>query len=282
MTTHAPVKTLFYLRPLILFLSLLNIGCGGSSYSPPPEPAPGPSPGPGPNIMQGSWTISFHSEVFPDSYTVLEANLSQAGTKIFAGAPSALVYQGTTLQTTIPLTSLGSRCDSGGVGQITLDGTLSDSQGTTQTLTFTVTENGVLGSAVITASASTNGTQILNGTYTVPAACGFPEDHGTLQGFQDSVRFSSANTYHGTFLGNAVTVQLASDKGFEVSATGTYSGTPFNLTGSATGFFLTLTGQISGGEVTWFGLYDSLYNQIQVYDSDGKPLGILGGNPWDY
>ena len=278
MTTHAPVRTLFYLRPLILFLSVMNIGCGGSSYSPSPQPLPGP----GPDIMQGSWTISFHSDVFPDSYTVLEANLTQAGTKVFAGATSALVYQGTTLQATIPLTSLGSKCDSGAVGQITLDGTLSNLQETTQTLTFMVTENGALGSAVINASASTNGTQLLNGTYTVPAACGFPEDHGTFQGFQDSVRFSSANTYHGTFLGDAVTVQLASDTGFGISATGTFNGTPFNLTGSATGFFLTLTGQISGRAVTWFGLYDSSYNEIQVYDSDGKRLGLLGGNSWDY
>ena len=285
MTKNAPVKRLSFLRPLIFSLFLIAAGCGGSGYSSSPQPSPSPSPSPNPNTissMQGSWTIWFQSTVSPNSFTVLEANLSQTGTKVFAGAPSALVYQGTTLQTTIPLTSLGSKCDSGSVGQITFDGTLTDVQATSETLTFSITENGALGTAVITGSASTNGTQIPGGAYNIPAACGFPEDHGIFQGFQDSVKFSGTDTYHGTLQGNAITVQFASDKAFGVSATGTSNGTPFSLTGSATGFSLALTGQISGQSVTWFGLYDSLYNEVHVYDSDGKPLGILGGNPWNY
>jgi hypothetical protein len=280
MTKNTPVKLLSNLRPLLLSLSLVAVSCGGSAYSPSPQPSP--SPNETTVSMQGSWTIYFQSSVSPNSFTVLEANLSQTGTKVFAGAPSALVYQGTTLGPTIPLTSLGSKCDSGAVGQVTFDGTLTNVQATTETVTFSLTENGALGKAVITGSASSNGTQVSNGTYTIPAACGFPEDHGTFQGFQDSVKFSSVNTYHGTFQGNAITVKFASDEAFGVSATGTYNGTPFSLTGSATGFFLTLTGRISSQEVTWFGLYDSLYNEIQIYDSDGKRLGTLGGNPWDY
>ena len=145
-----------YLKLLVLSLPLVAIGCGGSSYS--PQPSPQPSPNPGVQSMQGSWTIAFHSGVSPDSYTVLEANLSQAGTQVSAGATSALVYQGTTLLTTIPLTSLGSKCDSGGVGEVTIDGTLTNQQATTETVTFTLTENGALGTAVITATASTSGT----------------------------------------------------------------------------------------------------------------------------
>jgi hypothetical protein len=280
MTKNAPVRLLSHLRPLLLSLCLIAAGCGGSGYSPSPQPTPSPTP----TVvgMQGSWTIYFQSSVSPNSFTVLEANLSQAGTKVFAGAPSALVYQGTTLGTTIPLTSLGSRCDSGAVGQVTFDGTLTNVQPTTETVTFSLTQNGALGTAVIIGSASTNGAQITNGTYTIPAACGAPEDHGTFEGFQDSVKFSGLNAYHGTFQGNAITVQFASDNAFGISATGTYSGTPFTLTGSATGFFLTLAGQISGQAVTWFGLYDSTYNEIRVYDSEGKPLGLLGGNTWDY
>ena len=282
MTTNTPVRSLSYLKLLILFLSLMGIGCGGSGYSPSPQPSPQPSPNPGANDMQGSWTMWFHSDVSPDGYTVLEANLSQAGTKVFAAATSALVYQGTTLLTTIPLTSLGSKCDSGGVGWVTFDGTLTNQQATSETVTFTLTENGALGSAVIAASASTDGTKILDGTFAIPAACGFPEDHGTFQGYQDSAKFSGADTYYGTFQGNAITVHFASGTGFGVSATGTYNGTPFTLTGSTTGLSFTLTGKISSQEVTWFGLYDSTYNEFKIYDTDGKPLGTLGGNPWDY
>jgi hypothetical protein len=232
--------------------------------------------------MQGSWTIAFHSDVSANSYTVLEANLSQADTHVFAGATSALVYQGTTLLTTIPLTSLGSMCDSGGVGQVTFDGTLTNQQATSETVNFTLTENGTLGTAVITASASTDGTKILDGTYTIPAACGFPEDHGTFQGHQESAKFSGVDTYNGTFQNNAITVHFTSGTGFGVSAAGTYNGTPFTLTGSTTGLSLTLTGQISGQEVSWFGLYDSTYNNFKIYDSDAKLLGTLGGSPFDY
>ena len=35
--------------------------------------------------MQGPWEVVFHSTVSPDNYTVLEANLTQAGTHVFAG-----------------------------------------------------------------------------------------------------------------------------------------------------------------------------------------------------
>jgi hypothetical protein len=108
--------------------------------------------------VKGSWNIYFASAVIPNSYTVMEANLTQTDTKVFAGAESALVYQGTTLQTTIPLTSLGSKCDSGEVGPVTFDGTLTDNQSASQTLTFSLTENGAVGTVVLTGSASTSGT----------------------------------------------------------------------------------------------------------------------------
>jgi hypothetical protein len=268
---------------IVLSLSLLNIGCGGGGYSSPPQPSPQPSPNPSVQSMQGSWTMSFHSDVSND-YTVLEANISQSGTHVFAGATSALVYQGATLATTIPPTSLGSKCDSGAVGTVTLDGTLANVQPTTEAITFTVTQTGALGAAVINASASTDGTQILDGTYTVPAACGFPDDHGTFQGFQDSVKFSSADMYTGSFQGDTIVVRFTSTStGFGLTATGTDNTTAFSLTGSSTGFFLTLTGNISGQSVTWLLLYDSTYNTFSIFDSDAKHLGTLNGTgPYDY
>jgi hypothetical protein len=279
----AMVRSRLYLPLIILPLSLLNIGCGGGSYSSPAEPTPQPSPNPAVQSMQGSWTMSFHSDVSND-YTVLEANISQSGTHVFAGATSALVYQGTSLQTTIPPTSLGSKCDSGAVGTVTLDGTLANLQPTTEALTFTLTQTGALGAAVINASASTNGANIADGTYTVPAACGFPDDHGTFQGFRDYFKFSGADTYTGTYHGDTILVNFTSaSTGFGLSATGTDNTAAFTLTGSSTGLFLTLTGDISGQPVTWLALYDSTYDTFGIYDSNAKFLGSLGGpSPWDY
>jgi hypothetical protein len=269
-----------YLKLLIFPLSLVAIGCGGSSYSTSPQP----SPSPGAQSMQGSWTIAFHSDL-SDNYTVLEANLSQAGTRVFAGATSALVYQGTTLQPTIPLASFGNKCDSGGVGSVTFDGTLTNKPATGEAINFTLTEDGELGIAVITASGSLNGGMSLDGTYTVPAACGYHEDHGTLHGYLSSAKFSGGSSYSGTFQSDAIVVRFTSESsGFGVSATGTDNGAPFALTGSTTGLSLTLTGTISGRAVTWFGLFDSTQNTFLIYDIDAKLLGQLQvvGSPWDY
>jgi hypothetical protein len=271
---------------IILSLSLITIGCGGG-YSSPMQPTPAPSPQPSPNpavqSMQGAWVVWFHSDVSND-YTVLEANISQAGTHVFAGATSALVYQGTSPQTTIPPTVLGSKCDSGAPGTVTVDGTLSNQQATTETLNFTLTQTGALGAAVIAAAVSTNGAQITDGTYSIPAACGFPEDHGTIQGFHDSVTFSGVDTYTGSFHGDTILVNFKSDPtGFGLSAAGTDNTVSFILSGSSTGSFLTLTGSISGQPVTWLVLYDSTYNTFSIFDSDAKLLGSLSGsNPWDY
>lgn len=283
MKANAVVRSRSYLK-LILCLSLVDIGCGGSNYSPPAQPPPGPSvvlPS-----VQGSWEIQLHSEVSPNDYTVLEANLSQTGTKVFAGAPSALVYQGTTLRTSIPLTSRGSKCDSGAVGQVTLDGTLTNQQPTTETINLTLTETGTLGTAVITASASTNGSSILDGTYTIPAACGFPADHGTFTGYKDSVAFA-ASSYSGTLNSGADVIAAnftSKAHTFDFAVSGTDNGAQFVMTGSTVGFAVSLTGNVGGKAVDWFGLYDTTYNSFLIYDSNDQLVGSLhaSANPYDY
>ena len=265
-----------------LCISLADIGCGGGSYSPPPPP-PGPS---GLSSLQGSWELQFHSDVTSDDYTVLEINLSQAGSKVFAGATSALVYQGNTSQTSIPLTSLGGKCASGGAEQVTFDGMLTDQQATTETITFTLTENGAAGTAVLSASASTNGSSILDGTYTIPAACGFPADHGTFTGYTDTV--ASANAAYSGTLNSGADVIVANfsftANSFDLSVSGTDNGAQFVLTGSSVGFSLALTGNVGGHAVNWFGLYDTTYNSFRIYDSNGQLLGALhaGSSPFDY
>ena len=285
MKANALVRPRSCLKLLVLPFALVAIGCGGGNYSPTPQPSPAqPSPAPSAlSSIQGSWELQLQSQVSSKDYTVLEANLSQAGTRVFAGAPSALVYRGATLGTVIPLTSLGSKCDSGGVGQVTLDGTLTNQQPTTETINFTLTENGALGTAVITASASTNGSNILDGTYTIPDACSFPADHGTFTGYGSSVAFG-ADVYSGILNSGAdviVATFTSIAHSFDLSVSGTDNGAKFTLTGSTVGFSLRLTGNVGGKAVNWFGLYDTTYNSFLLYDSNDQLVGTLhaGANP---
>ena len=273
MNRNAVIIPRSYLGLLVLCFSLADIGCGGGSYSPPPPP-PGPS---GLSSLQGSWELQFHSDVTSDDYTVLEVNLSQAGSKVFAGDPSALVYQGNAFQISIPVTSLGGKCASRGADQVTLDGMLTDQQAATETITFTLTENGAAGTAVLSASASTNGSSILDGTYTIPAACGFPADQGTFGGYRDTV--ASANGAYSGTLNSGADVIVANfsytANSFDLSVSGTDNGAQFVLTGSTVGFSLVLTGNVGSHAVNWFGLYDPTYNVFRIYDSNGQFLGAL-------
>src|SRR2546430_10055852 len=54
--------------------------------------------------------------------------------------------------------------------EVIFDGTLTNQTSTKETVTFTLTENDAMGSAVLAASASTNGLNILDSTYSLPAA----------------------------------------------------------------------------------------------------------------
>jgi hypothetical protein len=230
--------------------------------------------------------MQFHSADPSNDYSVLEVNLSQTGTKVFAGATGALVYHGTTLQTSIPLTSRGSKCDSGVVGQVTLDGILSNQQSANEKIAFTLTETGVLGTALITATASTDGAKIIDGTYSIPAACGFPADHGTFTGYKVSLTLGST-TYSGTFNSgaDAITANFTTTaNSFDLAMSGTDNGANFVLTGSSVGFSVALTGNVGGKAVNWFGLFDPIHNQLMIYDPNDHLVGTLAGvgDPWGY
>ncbi len=232
-----------------------------------------------PLSMRGAWIFLFHSGV-SDSCLALEANLSEVGNHVFADGTSALVFQPITCASStieMQLEHLGGECDRGSVGDVTVDGTLSGGA-----VSLTLSETGALGSVVATASASNNGASISNGTYSTPAACGFPEDHGTVEGYQDPLAFSG-ETYSGTLTFNggahAIVARFTSSANFELSVSGTCDGTPFVLSGSTIGWSLNLTGSIAGGQVNWFGLYDPLYNNFAIYNSDSTFVGYLGNTP---
>ncbi|PYX59160.1 MAG: hypothetical protein DMG76_06500 [Acidobacteria bacterium] len=233
-----------------------------------------------PFSMQGSWIFLFHSAV-SDGCVALEANLSEVGDHVFADKTSALVFQPLNCKSgtlEMQLEHLGGECDSGSVGDVTVDATLSSGA-----VSLTLSETGALGSVVTTASASNNGGSISNGTYSTPAACGFPEDRGSVEGYQSPIAFSG-ETYSGTltFDGTAhaiVSHFTSTPHSFDLSMSGTYSGTPFVLNGSTVGLSLNLTGTIAGGQVNWFGLYDPLYNNFYIYDSDSTFVGSLENTP---
>jgi hypothetical protein len=282
-------RTVFLLAALSL--SLPMFGCGGGGYGNSTGSGGngggngGGSGGGGASVvsMQGQWEITFTSTVSPNMYTVMEANLTQAGTNVFAGAPSALIYQSTGYSSTaylLKVSSFGGQCDSNGADEVTFDATLTNVTAASEALAFTLTETGTLGSAITTATVSTDG-KVLKGEYSRPAACGFPEDHGTFYGFQYPISFSSVDHYQGNLNGGAdgVVITFVSTTGFGLSASGTDNGTPFTLTGSTVGQLLTLSGTVSGHPVTWFGYYDSLLNSFDLYDSDAKFLGSLTATP---
>jgi hypothetical protein len=143
---------------------------------------------------------------------------------------------------------------------------------TNETATFTISQEGDLGTATL--SATNTGQAVSNGTYTIPASCGLPADHGTFAGFRDSVHFAG-ESYSGTLNGgtDVIVVGITSATGFDLTVNGTDNGTIFNATGSVIGFSAELDGIISGNGFHWFVLYDSTYNSFQVFDANDKLIG---------
>ena len=233
-----------------------------------------------PFSMQGSWTFFFHSAVSGGCFA-LETNLSQIGDHVFADTTSALVFEPMACDRStieMQLAHLGGECDSGSAGDVTVDATLSSG-----TVSLVLSETGALGSAVTSASASPNGGSISNGTYSTPAACGFPEDHGSVEGYQNPVAFSG-ETYSGLLTFNSSAHDIVAHfkstaNTFDLSMSGTYNGAPFTLSGSTVGSSLNVTGTIGGVQVSWFGIYDTLYNNFNFYNSDSTFVGAMSNTP---
>jgi hypothetical protein len=234
-----------------------------------------------PLSIPGSWVFFFNSAV-SHSCLALETNLSEDGNHIFAHKASALIFQpkGCTTTLEVELKRLGGECDSdsGSVGDVTVDATVSSAA-----VSLDLSETGALGSVVTTASASNNGGNSVNGTYSTPAACGFPEDHGSVVGYHDPIAFSG-ETYSGTltFNGSAHVIVAhfkSTANTFDLTASGTENGSPFVLSGSTVGSSLNLAGTIGGVPVDWFALYDSTYNNFFLYNSDSTFVGALSNTP---
>jgi hypothetical protein len=244
----------------------LIAGCGGGSVTTPVSSTPAPVTPTAVNV-QGQWQIIAQS-TNGGTGVLIETNLAQSGSTVTAAKSSVVLIQG------VPgtYTSLGGECDNGALGDDSIQATVSG-----QTLSFTLTEAGSLGTGTSTGTAtiSSDGTQLTSGTYTTAAACGFQMDNGTLTG-------AVTKPFSGTFAGmlangsttDAVTVTI-SQSGYNLSVTGTDNGTPFTLSGTVVGATFNVTGTIAGQSVQYVGLYETSANDFRVYDTAFNPLGVL-------
>ncbi len=250
----------------LLAAMFLIAGCGGGSVSTPVSSTPTPVTPTAANV-QGQWQVIAQS-TNGGTGVLIETNLAQSGTSVTAATSSVVLIQG------VPgtYTGLGGACDHGALGDDSIQATVSG-----QTLSFTLTESGSLGTGTSTGTAtvSSDGTQITSGTYTAPAACGFVADSGTVTG-------AVIKPFSGTFAGmlangsttDAVTVTI-SQSNYNLSVTGTDNGAPFTLSGTVVGATFHVTGTIAGRSVEYVGLYETAANDFRVYDTSFNSLGVL-------
>ena len=251
---------------LFVAATLVIAGCGGGSVAAPVGPTPTPVTPTAANI-QGQWQVVAQS-TSGGTGVLIETNLTQSGSTVTAATSSVVLIQG------VPgtYTGLGGECDNGALGDDSVQATVSG-----QTLSFTLTEAGSLGTGTSTGTAtiSSDGTQITSGTYTTAAACGFVADSGTVTG-------AIIKPFSGTFAGmlangsttDAVTVTI-SQSGYNLTVTGTDNGTPITLSGTVVGATFNVTGTIAGRSVQYVGLYETSANDFRVYDTSFNPLGVL-------
>ena len=260
----------------LVAFSIVLTACGGGITIP-----PGPIPvGFTPVNIQGQYQVIGRSTINPNGVLLVEANFTQTGNDTFASKSNVVLIQGTQTSTGITLDAVGGECDNKVIGGDSIQGTFSS---TTQ-LSFTLTEAGGLGTGTATGSItfSSDGTQITAGTYTIPAACGFAADSGTVTG---NVIHPFSGSYAGMLANSSGTtdavIVTVSQSNFNLTVSGTDNGAQFSLTGSSTGATFDVSGTIAGQAVQYVGVYDPTANDFLVYDISLNFLGTLkaGTNP---
>jgi hypothetical protein len=251
-----------------------SVGCGGSggssSGTPPITPV---------NI-QGQYEVIASSTANPSGVSLIESNFNQVEMGVSASSQNVVVIQGTQGSNGITLVSLGGECDNGTLGHDSIQGTFSSQ---TQA-SISLNEAGSLGTVAATGNVTfaSDGSAITTGTYSIPAACGFLADNGSIVGtkispFSGSYAGMLANGSGST---DAVIVSV-NQSGLNLTVTGTDNGTAFTLTGSVVGATFDVSGTIAGQPVEDVGVYDHTNNTFLVFDTSLNFLGTLkaGTNP---
>jgi hypothetical protein len=266
-------------RKLLLCTALLALtlsaGCGGGSSSSGNNPPPPPPPLTPVNIS-GQYEVLVVSSSVPTAASLVEVNFTQTGTDVFAAKPSVLMIQGTIDGGMITLNGPGGQCDNGVAGNDSIQGTFSSK--TQASLSFS--EAGELGTVTATGSVtfSPDGSIITSGTYSIPAACGYLADTGTITGGKIQP-FSGA--YAGMLNGSDAVIVTITQSGLNLTITGTDNGAAFTLTGSVIGATFEVSGTFEGQPVQLNGMYDQMNNTFLAFDSQLNYLGTLkaGTNP---
>jgi hypothetical protein len=254
---------------LLVMLCAIAVGCGGgASTSSVPTPIT-PPPTSSTATLSGQWEIVAHSNVNPASSILVEANFSQSGSNVVADKANVVLIEGAPGA----FTGLSGECDNGTLGDDTVTASISG-----QTVTYTLTEAGALGTGTSTGSAtiSADGTQITSGTYQTPAACGFSADSGSLTG-------TAIQPLSGTFAGQLVNfvgtadavVLTVSQSGYTLNAVGTDAGAPISLTGKVIGATFDVKGIVQGQSREYVGVYVPSSKNFLVYDTSFDLLGSL-------
>jgi hypothetical protein len=237
------------MKKVILSLALLVCaGCGGSNSNS-GGGSGGGNPTPTPAAIAGKWEfISVSTQNAGAGYpnAGIEAILSQTDTSVSSGNQATIVIPFFVQGTNYGIAS-GTSC---GGYQATVSGTVSG-----QTFSFTLTETNTTGSYVVTGTATINSSNnSMTGTYTTTGGCGSPADAGSFSG---TLVPSISGTYATTFnTGATPALTVTEDASHNVTATGTYQGSSYTLSGNIIGGGLELTGTIPGiGQVQYLGFY---------------------------
>jgi hypothetical protein len=269
----------FFFCGSVVSVCFVLVACGGGSSSTPTPPGPSFTA----SNVQGQYEVLAQSSVTPGAVLLVEANFTQTGNDAFAGKPSVVLIQGTQDSTGITPTSLGGECDNNVTGGDSIQGTFSSA---TQ-FSYELTQSGDLGTGTTSGSVtfSADGSRIITGTYTTPAACGFSADSGTLTG-------AFVKPFSGSYAGmldngqgtNDAVIVTVSQNAYSITVSGTDNGTPFTLNGSAVGATFDVTGTVAGQAVQYVGVYESVGNDFVVFDANLSFLGRLnaGTNPQNF
>jgi len=195
--------------------------------------------------IQGQYEVIASSTANPSGVSLIETNFSQAGTSASASTQNVVIIQGTQSSNGITLVSLGGECDNGTLGDDSIQGTFSSQ---TQA-SISLNEAGSLGSVAATGNVTfaSDGSAITTGTYSIPAACGFLANSGSITG-------TKISPFSGSYAGmldngagstDAVIVSVT-QSGLNLTVTGTDNGMAFTLTGSVVGATFDVTGTIAG------------------------------------
>ena len=225
----------------------------------------------------GQYQAELVSSADPSQITLLALNLKQNGNTISASKANVILIGGTVSNNQITISTLGGACDSGSLGGDSFAGSFTSP--TNATFTLSESQGGTASGQV---TFSSDGTQIVSGSYSTPNQCGYAPDTGTITGTQiQPFSGSYAGVLENSSGGQDAYIVTVTQTNSYLIISGTDNGAQITLTGSVVGGIFNVSGTIDGQQEQVFGLYDNTNNAFLVFNSLGLYVGTLsaGTNP---